>query len=371
MGFWHTGYIEFHEPTGLVDHDAGPPRLVRYACEHCTQDFASLEELRRHRFEVHPLRQPLLLVRGRPVGAIPMLVISPLEDQDVALEDVVRCTINGHFIAPSDLGARLAAARNEYVDLLLSSEGVNTRCVLDFRIAATEHLAGVEMAFERMANDRVLNLDAVSRFIKECRAFASAMPYCQGICHYLYGVMAKERAPDSGLRHDQYSERYQRASEELADFERPLARSIRALVAFHFNHFHDVKSLARDGALKHAAGAFDGLLQGKPWDFETTVLPAGGAVEDLLTDQDTLQVLADASHSLAELKNRVNDLLMHLRRAVHGYDRFKRLLLAAEALAAEGSDASLVEARKLARELVGQPPATAWAEAILGRTRTQ
>ena len=65
MGFWHTGYIEFHEPSGL---DVGyRPSKVWYPCRHCTSKFDTIEDLRRHRFEAHPLARPMLFVQGQRV----------------------------------------------------------------------------------------------------------------------------------------------------------------------------------------------------------------------------------------------------------------------------------------------------------------
>jgi hypothetical protein len=151
-----------------------------------------------------------------------------------------------------------------------------------------------------------------------------------------------------------------------------LARIVRSLVAFHFNQFDDAEYLTPEGALRHAAGAFAGLLQGLPWHFDEAFSPApGGAVEDLLTDQDTLQILADASHGLVGLKARADELLAHLRRApASGYDHMKRMLLACEALAARDESASHAEARKLARMLAGKPDTSAWANAMLERLST-
>lgn len=372
MGFWHTGYAEFHEPTGLEDYVYSPPPPVRYVCEHCAASFAELEALRRHRFEQHPVRQPALWLRGRAAGAMPQLLMTPLHAADVVVEDAASCLLNGSPIALSVLGTRLGAMTKEFVELLFENSGATTRCVLDFRIADEAHLAGVESAFLRLARDRVLSIETLSRFIEDCREFPSAMPYCDGICHYLYGVMAKERAPDSGLKQTQYVERYLRASDELAGFDRPLARSVRALIAFHFNQFDDAELLAPKGTLRHVAGAFAGLLQGLPWHFDADFSPApGSAVEDLLTDQDTLQILTDASHGLVDLKVRADELLAHLRRAaVGGYDQMKRTLLAAEALAAREDATSHATARKLARELASQHDTTAWAEQILERLST-
>ncbi len=372
MGFWHTGYAEFHEYSGLEDFVYSPPPPVRYVCEYCSASFAELEELRRHRFENHPLRQPALWLRGRAVGALPVTVLSALRPDDVVVEDATRCTLNGQGVAVNEIGTRLARMSREFIALELVNDGAVSRYVLDFRIAKEEHLASVEEAFLRMARDRVLTIDSLSRFIQDCRAFDDAMPYCDGICHYLYGVMAKEKSADSGLSQGKYVERFVRASDELAGFNRYLARSIRALVAFHFNQFDDAELLAPEGgALRQAAGAFAGLLQGLPWHYEAAFSPSlGSAVEYLLTDQDTLQVLGDASHGLVGLKDRSEELKEHLRRASIGYDRLKRVLLAVEALAEKKDSESHAAARRLAREMAGQPDTRAWAEAMLERLRT-
>ncbi len=371
MGFWHTGYGEFHEANGLEDVVFSSPPPIRYGCEHCAEQFADMEALRRHRFERHPLRQPLLLVHGRAVGRVARKVMTPLQPADVAVEDVIHCRINGRSVPPGELGPRLAVMTREFVEIELSNDGATTHATLDFRIADEAHLQGVESAFLRMARDRILNIEAVARFIRDCQSFASASLYCDGICQYLYGVMAKEQTTDSGLRSEQYLEKFNQATDTLAGFDRRLSRSVRGLVAFHFNHFDDAEWLAPEGALREAAAAFAGLLQGLPWHFDSAFESAPGtAVEDLLTDQDTLQVLTDASAGLVELRARSGELLTHLRRAPSNYDRLKRALLAAEALAAREDADSHAQARKLAREWAGQPATRDWAKAMLDRLAT-
>lgn len=372
MGFWHTGYAEFHETSGLEDYIPSPPLPVRYVCEHCAASFSELEALRAHRFELHPLRQPALWLRGRAIGALPYPLMTPLNVDDVVVEDASLCLLNGLPIELEQLGSRLATLRREYAEVELQNQGATTRCVLDFRVADEAHLAGVESAFMRLARERALNIQAVSRFNDDCRTFASAMPYCDGISHYLYGVMAKERSPDSGLKYEEYVQRFLKSSDELSGFDRTLARSVRALIAFHFNQFDDAELMAPEGALRHAAGAFAGLLQGLPWHYDAAFIAVqGSAVEDLLTDQDTLQILVDASHGLVDLKLRTDDLLAHMRRAaVGGYDQMKRKLLAAESLAAREDETSHAVARRLARELASQHETSAWAEQILERLST-
>ena len=371
MGFWHTGYAEFHEPSGL---EAGffNPTPVRYACEHCTQNFEDIEALRRHRFEEHPLRQPVLLVRGRAVSALPLKVVTPIQPSDVVVEDGTRCIVNGQALLPAEVGKYLSKMTREFVELEVLNSDANIRCKLDFRIADESHLVGVENAFLRMAHEGVLDIDAVSRFNKDCKPLQSAIDYQHGICQYLYGVMAKEQTKGSGLRYEEYQQKYVQAADVLSGFDRPLAHSIRALVAFHFNQFDEAEFLAPKGALRDAAAAFASLLQGLPWHFQTAFSAKPGcAVEDLLTDQDTLQILADASHGLVELRALAEHLHVQLRRASPGgYDRMKRVLLASEALAACEDAPSRVLARRLTRELAGRPDTKEWAEAMLERLKT-
>jgi hypothetical protein len=372
MGFWHTGYAEFHESTGLGDQPWVAPPPVRYRCQQCTESFTEVELLRKHRFEQHPVRQPTLLLLGTPVGAVPQRLMTPLSAADVAIEDATICLLNGRPVEVSSMGRRLAAMRCDYAEVELLNQGATTRCVLDFCVADEAHLAGVEAAFLRLARARVLNLQAVSLFNDDCRASASAMRYCDGISHYLYGVMAKERSPDSGLNHEEYIPRFLRSSDELSGFHRPLARSVRSLVAFHFNHFADAESMAPAGTLSHTAGAFAGLLQGLSWPFDEggSTAPAS-AVEDLLTDQDTLQILVDASLGPVGLKARADELLAHLSRtSVDGHDHMKRMLLACEALAACGDSVSRTEARRLARESAANTDTRVWAKAMLERLST-
>ena len=366
MGFWHTGYIEFHQSTGVDDFIYRPLPPPRHCCEQCPRHFAEVDELRRHRFEQHPLRQPSLFVRGRALGQLPLIVIARLQSTEVVVEDATICLLDGKAVEPISLGKYLAKMNRGFVEIQLKNDGTTSHWMIDFRIAEEAHMQGVESAFANMVKSRTLTIDTVARFIQDCDDYASAKPYLHGICQYLYGVMAKEQAPDSGLRADQYSEKFLQAKDILSEIDRPLARSIRALVAFHFNQFVDAEMLAPEGGLKRASGAFAGLLQGLSWHFEmTSPLKAASAMEHLLTDQDTLQLLADSCHSVEELESFAEDLLARLSRHPSGYDRLKRVLLAAVSLAARNDASSHAQARKLAREWVGPADTSLWAQALL------
>jgi hypothetical protein len=363
MGFWHTGYMEFHEPTGIDVYY--PPAKIWYPCQKCDLRFESVEELRRHRFEDHAYARPMLFVRGLEVGATPVRVTKPLATGDIHVDRASKATVNGKAVKLGDLSKHLAPILNDRVTVELTNDGASASFELNFEIASVEHLSGVEVAFFKLARNRTLSIAAIGSFIEECRGFGTAAGYFDGICHYLYGVLAKERAQDSGLRYDEYPERYSRAADQLKGFERSLSHTVQALVAFHFNHFDDACFLAPPGRLRHAALAFAASLEKEPWNF-VRVPPEAESVhlENLLTDYDTVRILDWAALGVSELGGEAADIEARLNRDLPSFDRLKLQVMLAEGLAAHGN---VTGARKAARELIGNPQTTAWAEWLLSR----
>jgi hypothetical protein len=369
VGFWHPGLYGVYDPKSLVT-----PRFVQtpvlYTCEVCSRNFRELEALRRHRFEQHPIRQPALLIRGRPVGSTPLKVQSSLNPADVVVEDCTRCWIDERHISVEALRLLLADATTSFHVIRMSNDGADTLATLDFQVAKEVDLSGVEHALVRLASRRDLTLDSVGHFIAECRDYSTGMSYCDGLSHYLFGVMAKEQVPGTGLDRDSYATRYAQAVDQLTDIDRPVARSVRALVAFHFNHFLDAESLAPPGALRSAAGAFAGLLDGMPWHFgDGFEVDGQESVEDLFTDQVTLEILGDASKGLASLKWMQGSLLSSLGKLPAGYDKTKRLLLTAEALSHHDEHEAKTIARRLVRQLGSQDFSRTWCDSISMRLK--
>jgi hypothetical protein len=363
MGFWHTGYFEFHEPTGLGQ--AYQPIKMVYPCQHCGKNFETLDELRRHRFEMHAYSRPLLFVCGAELGATPFRVTKHLTREDVYLDRATSATFNGETVKPSELASRIALVKNDRIQIELANDGASAKFELNIQISSEDHLAGVEAAFIKMARARSLGIPAIEGFIADCKSFDTAAVYCDGICHYLYGVLAKERSGDTALTFDEYRERYSRAANELLGFERPLARIVRALIAFHFNHFEDAQNLAPPGRLQHASVLFAGLLEGWPWHHESEIISGdSGALVDLLTDHETLRILRWTEFGSKKLVGCVADIAAQVKRDIPGYDRLKLQLMLAEALATQGN---IVGAERAARELTGNALTTKWAETLLTR----
>jgi hypothetical protein len=363
MGFWHTGYMEFHEPTGIGD--LFRPAKIVYVCPHCPSSFEDADSLRRHRFEAHPFRRPVLFVRGVELGATAFRVSQASLPGDFVAQRTAAAKLNGRSIAPSDLPGALAKLTFDRARVELFNEGASAEFELSFRVASATDLQGVNEALVKLTKRKKLDIASVESFIGDCKPFPTADGYCNGVCHYLYGVLAKERAPDCSLPYESYRSRFTRAADELLDFDVPLARLIRSLVAFHFNHFLDAAAAAPTKRLRIVGRKFATLLTGQPWtDSPATERDGGGTREDLLTDHETVRVLRWSSEPLAAMAHQTSDIAAFAKRDIPEFDRVKLRLLLAESNAAVGNSK---EARQHARELIGNPKTMLWAERLLER----
>jgi hypothetical protein len=371
MGFWHPGMHGVYDPASIVI----PKFLstpVLYGCEVCQRNFSNIEKLRRHRFEQHPIRQPALIINGRPVSSTPLKVQSGLKPSDIIIEDAEFCWVDGKSISKESLKLLLADASTSFHKIRLTNKGARTEVSLDFQVANQSDLIEVERALVRIAMEQHLTLEAVGRFINECRQLTTGILYCDGISHYLYGVMAKEQIISTSLETSSYPSRFLKAYDQLTDINRPVARSVRALISFHFNHFRDAEALAPAGNLQKAANAFAGLLEGKTWSFlEDSKVTNNDVLASLLTDQATLEILRDSCLKLSNLKNNSESLIISLSKISAGYDRSKRILLAVEALSQRADSDSKTLAKKIIRELLSEEFARTWCEIISQRLKNK
>lgn len=363
MGFWHTGYMEFHEATGL-GHTYTPEKPV-YACKHCEQRFDSMDALRRHRFEAHPYKRPVLFVRGIELGTTPFRLTRSASPSDFVLERCADAFVNGERLPPKDVPARLASVNNDRVKVELGNGGASAVFELDISIAQGHDLEGIEAAFLELAKKKELTRKSVEAFIEACEPFATAQAYYDSICKYLYGVMAKEKDAGTSLPYEAYLDRFNQAADALQDYDRPLARMVRALIAFHFNHFSDAAAVAPPGRLQMASERFVAALDSATWDEAARGYERSRSVpEDLLTDFETLRILRWSEMSAKELAGEIKNISALIKRDELEYDRLKLTILLAEASAAAGDTAL---ARRTARELIGTPQTAAWAERMIAR----
>lgn len=366
MGFWHTGYIEFHEPTGIDDWSHPPP--ATYRCSQCEEEFEDAAALRQHRFEAHPFKRPLLFIRGIEVGGTPLTITRAINPSDV---DTAACTtaiVNGVRMPAEQLAGTLASIEQDTVRIVL--EGVGTTAAFEVRIeiASDEDMAGVEQAFFDVARNHRLDIRAIEQFIDAADDFKTAAGYRDGICEYLYGVLAKERSPASSLPYEAYREKFTRALDKLGTFDRLLANRVGGLIEFHFNHFPEAISLSPISRVGRAAIVFYDWLSGalrSGWN-------EGPVAEDvhletLLTDWDTEQLVRWAVSETSSLVGEQAQMEKMLRGDPAEFDQTKlHILLAQIGLSSKNQALVLTHAR----ELRNSPSVARWADAVIETSKS-
>ena len=370
MGFWHTGYMEFHEPVGLDDcrFERSPPE---FSCAHCNEIYSSIDKLRQHRFESHPLCRPILFLWGRELGAHPVRITRRPTENDVNADDCDQAFLNGQEISIRSIPRELARISSGIYRLVLRRSDVYAEFTLDFRIASEEDLQGIERQFKRMASEKHLDVHAVERFISATSDFEGAIGYCDGICSYLHGVLAREGSPDSSLAHDAYVRKFNKAAEELIAYERPLARTICSLIEFHFNHFDDAarltdKTRVSRAAAKYARWMRGGMLELKKRPVSNVV---HGDIEALVTERKTEQIVMWALRPLDNFFAQVDEIETFLKQDLGKYDGVKVHMLLGETYVKSGDTENVLRHAKALRNL---PALEIWAESmILKHSRRQ
>jgi hypothetical protein len=309
------------------------------------------------------MRRPILLLGGREIGNTRVTIVHPLNASDVHLGGCDQAWLNDVEIPVSAVGEHLARSPRGVAKLGLRRDEVRASFELDFRLAEEEDLRGVEREFERMARGERLDTRSVEEFIRTTERFRTAIGYCDGICAYFYGVLARERAADSSLAYEKYAEKFSRAADELTPYDRPLARTIVGLVAFHFNHYRDAALGAPGLRLGLVADRFASWIESRQDSIgQPFVLRDRGEVEALVTDWPTERILRWAVRPLYELFDRAREIEEALVSDVTNFDRVKFHVLLGELHAARGS---VAEALEHARAVRNVPELESWAEALI------
>lgn len=304
MGFWHTGYEEHHQVSSFWDPDEVVDLFVEYNCEQCEKSFHTIEFLIEHRFSSHPYERPVMLIRGKEIGALPININTPLEPNDIRVCNVVAAKLNGKQIGLSVLITQLSAIRQENIDLILSNDELSSRYRINFNISSEEDLAGVEKEFLSLVEGKELSRSSIDKFIANTTIYKSAANYMDGLCEYFYGVLAKECSETSSLSQSKYREKFNRSAEQLMDYSRTLANYIKGLIAFHFNHFPEAKKFLNEGNLFLVSSFYGEIFSGNDVDIGGYITTDGELLENILVDEETnliLQNFRGANPSRADL----------------------------------------------------------------------
>jgi len=361
MGFWHTGYLEHHEVTGLGDYS---PRLLppTFTCKDCGEIYLSEDELHKHRFESHPSRRPTFFVRGRELGAAPIRITRPLAEDDMSI-DCDRAFVNGEEFPIDAARQRIAMNSTDVCRVKLYKGNIPEEFELNFCIASEQDMRGVEMQFNKMVYKKHLDGRVVDAFIDATKEYVSAVGYCDGVCSYLYGVMAKERCSDSGLPHEKYVDKYNEAAKKLADYERPLAVAIRSVIGFHFNHFNESLILTSQGNIGRAASMYANWLKLPAPKISNGYDAHYDKIENAIMDFRTQQIICWVLRPADRIRECVAEVEAFLKQGIEQYDSVKARMLLSEVYSSVGdSENAILHARAL-RSI--PHPVGEWADAMI------
>ena len=369
MGFWHTGYMEHHEDdffSAVFPSVKAPYRPPVIPCPDCGLTFGTLQDFELHRFNGHLFLRPTLLLRGRECGRSRLTVAEPTTDGDWSVLDSELAIVNGRKAEPSEVGFILSGFSHGVARVVLANEKSEQEFDLRFSVADPSDLDGVDDRLHEMVHRHQLTIAAIEGFLAATTQYVTAADYRNGIATYLYGVLARERSPESGLEHGKYRAKFDEAVSLLAGFDRVPADVICGLVAFHYNHFDRAILRTQSPRVAWASSRLQRLLRSEELTHDEVVAPERSSLDFVLSDAATEQVLSwccipldgSAGVEIEEIEASLD--------AQEPFDQLKLRIIAAEHHLRTGADE---RARPHVSELQHNPVTEAWAHAHVRRTR--
>jgi hypothetical protein len=345
MGFWHTGYLEFHEPTGEGPDAHVQPKPPTFSCTKCRVEFSTERDLRVHSFEGHTIQRPVLVFKGRECGRSRLTITTETSVEDWAIRNADSVTINGVATSVASAVETLSSQRSGIFDVSLTSTDAVHTSQFEFAFADENDLEGVDAALERFIYGAELSLRAIDDFIMRSKRYRTAGRYLSGLANYLYGVLAREGIPESGVRGHLrdgggYEGKYDQAVGILGAFDRPPAEAICGMVAFHYNQFQRAMTKTKSQRVAEVSLRFRSLLTSEPWRPEDLSQSPHSSLDFALSDSVLEQVLAWSALPLdGTAVGGIGDLTSQID-AQLPRDAFKLHLVAAEHAVAAGDLAS-------------------------------
>ena len=340
MGFWQTGYMEFHERDSGPLGPPCPPKPTEFPCPECALVFSSERATRAHQFDGHAARRPTLVFRGRECGRTRLMVTSASSPADWTTSDIEHLSVNSRETSPAEAARYLARVTSGVQTVTVSNGPLERTFEFDFCLADEADLELVDQALEKLIAGRELSRNAIDAFIMRAGRGVTARRYREGLATYLYGVLAREDAEDRGRVNAScaplYEQRYNSAVALLSTFDRPAAEAICGLVALHYNQFDLAVRKTNSHRVSDVAARFRSLLTGGPFVRTSLADRPHGSFDQALSDSVTEDLLdvgaAPLDGTTAPVAGHVLTGLSDLR----PQDQFKVRLIAAEAMLATG-----------------------------------
>lgn len=364
------GFLDFIDPGnsgGSVPTPSSPwdrlppPAPVVYRCVVCNAAFPDPDRLFEHRFTAHPYKRPALILGGRELTSPREVVVRPLTAADIVLANTDLCFFDGASVKPEHLAALLSNQRDGLHTVVLNKLGIETSYEIAFEIAAPIELDEVDRLFLSIVGAETLTVDRINLFVDIAEPYPTAKRYLDGLCQYLYGVLAKDQRGGTHLQQSDYKTRFNLALDTLRLFDRPLANVAVGVVNFSQNAFNDGESLDASVKLQYAMRVFSGFLRQivveKPSSWPVT------GVGNVPIDHATDQIVSWASEGIVEMLKHRREMESVISSPVWvPDDRFKVSILLAERLAKNGN---IADAQIHARLLVNDGLFGEWAQQII------
>lgn len=339
VGFWHTGYMEFHESTDMDDWTP-TPRAPEFPCPDCGLVFATERDQRAHRFDGHSTRRPTLVFRGRECGRTRLVVTAPSTPSDWFFADVESIALNGRETSAEEAIAYLSETKLGVQEVVTTNGPLKREFDFDFCLADADDLNLVDQALEKLIDGGELSLEAIDHFIMRAGQGVTARRYREGIANYLYGVLAREGNDDhicadySG--EPVYEQRFNRAVDMLRTYDRPAAEAICGLVALHFNQFKRAIQKTNSHRVSDVADRFSAMMVGQQFNKSSLLERTHASFDQALSDSVTEELITVCSMALDGTELALLDPVLTEVIQLRPEDQLKVRLIAAEAMLAEG-----------------------------------
>lgn len=363
MGFWHTGYMEFHEPTEGWSDIPFVPIPPEFPCEQCNAIFLTPELLNVHRFEGHASNRARLFLHKRECGRSRTSIVSPTVASDWVFENAISITVNGRPVDEFTAKQILSSSKG-VVKVGLQGEHIVHNFEFAFEMADEADLDAVESAFSELILNRELSSFAIQKFMKRCRSLDASSRYFNGLASYLYGVLAREHSPESSLWQDSkgmttYRSRFDDAVSQLSLIDRAHAKTVCGLVAFHYNHFDIAMRKTQSPRISQVAGRLSSMMSASETGDTCALLGFfdSSSLERALCDDVTERLLRWCA---IPLDGSAHDSIEEIERAIPAaepLDQLKMHLIAGEHYLVCGQ---ADQALQHADDLRHTPAASAW-----------
>jgi hypothetical protein len=297
-----------------------------------------------------------------------MTITAATVAHDWVAVDCDRARLNGTPIDSDGLAAALAELRTDVAVVELEGAASVEPVEIEFAIADPSDLREVDDRLLELIRGQQLTMGAIQSFITSTESARTASRYRDGVAIYLYGVLAREESPDSGLQRHEYRGRFDEAAQLLNSFDRPAADAICGLVAFHFNQFDQALDRTRSPRVAWAASRHADLLAGVIVGDEPGPPPERAGLDFVLSDAHLEQVLSWTTRPLGGTASTIIDEMEASLATLEPFDQLKVRVLCAEHARRLGLiDRGLAHAN----ELRHNPATTDWARTYVAAAKSR